>query len=112
MRQLIADVAEELEKLGITSEYRVSLAWDSTADLDIYVKNVETGEWIYYSNKESSDGNTKHNADNEGGAMPEGRKKHVENIRGANSIQSREMSQKSSQNTSCMGKIMSFSWLH
>ena len=105
-------MAEELEKLGITSEYRVSLAWDSTADLDIYVKNVETGEWIYYSNKESSDGNTKHNADNEGGAMPEGRKKNVENIRGANSIQSREMSQKSSQNTSCMGKIMSFSWLH
>ena len=112
MRQLIADVAEELEKLGITSEYRVSLAWDSTADLDIYVKNVETGEWIYYSNKESSDGNTKHNADNEGGPMPEGRKKNVENIRGANSIQSREMSQKSSQNTSCMGKIMSYSWLH
>ena len=112
MRQLIADVAEELEKLGITSEYRVSLAWDSDADLDLYVKNVETGEKIYWSNTESGDGNMKHDVDNEGGAMPEGRKKHVENIRGANSMQSREMSQKSSQNTSCMGKFLSYSWLH
>jgi len=78
--QEIADVAEELEKLGITSEYRVSLAWESTADLDIYVENVETGETVDYRSTESDDGNTTLDADNTGGAMPEGGKKHVENI--------------------------------
>merc|ERR1719361_207805 len=78
--QEIAEVAEELEKLGITSEYRVSLAWESTADLDIYVENVETGETIDYRSTESDDGNTTLDADNTGGAMPEGGKKHVENI--------------------------------
>ena len=69
-----------MEKLGITSEYRVSLAWESTADLDIYVENVETGETIDYRSTESDDGNTTLDADNTGGDMPEGGKKHVENI--------------------------------
>ena len=78
--QEIAEVAEELEKLGITSEYRVSLAWESTADLDIYVKNVETNETIDWRRKESGDGNTILDADNIGGSLPEDGKKHVENI--------------------------------
>ena len=78
--QEIAEVAEELEKLGITSEYRVSLAWESTADLDVYVENVETREKIYWASKESDDGNTILDADNMGGSLPEDGKKHVENI--------------------------------
>ena len=56
--EVIDDVAEELEKLNITSEYRASLAWMSTADLDIYVRNVDTGETIFYGNKDSEDGHT------------------------------------------------------
>ena len=78
--QVYSDVDFELAQLGITSEYRVSLSWMSTADLDIYVKNVETGEKIYYSNTESEDGNTLLDADNRGGELPEDRKTHVENI--------------------------------
>ena len=66
--------------MGITSEYRVSLAWESTADLDIYVQNVETEETIDYRSTESDDGNTILDADNTGGDMPEDGKKHVENI--------------------------------
>ena len=42
---------EELERLGITSDYRVSLEWESTADLDIYVVNDDTDEMISYRNK-------------------------------------------------------------
>ena len=78
--QEIAVVAEELAKLGITSEYRVSLAWNSTADLDIYVENVATGEIVYWSSKKSTDGNTILDADNVGGRFPAAGKKHVENI--------------------------------
>merc|ERR1712012_658796 len=37
-------VEEALAEAGITSEYRVSLAWESTADLDIYIENAATGE--------------------------------------------------------------------
>ena len=66
--------------MGITSEYRVSLSWQSTADLDIYVKNVETGEKIFWSNHKSEDDNTTLDADNTGGEMPADGKTHVENI--------------------------------
>ena len=76
----VRGVADELAELGITSEYRVSLAWASTADLDIYVQNVATGEIIYWSSKESADGNTILDVDNQGGTMPEAGKKYVENI--------------------------------
>jgi len=74
--QEVQSVEEELEKLGITSEYRVSLAWESTADLDIYVVNNETDETISYKKTTSSDGNTKLDADNGGGEQGT----HVENI--------------------------------
>ena len=66
--------------MGITSEYRVSLAWESTADLDIYVQNVQTNETIDWRRKESRDGNTTLDADNTGGSLPEDGKKHVENV--------------------------------
>merc|ERR1711988_2048724 len=49
-------VEEALAEAGITSEYRVSLAWESTADLDIYIENAATGEVIFYANKVSSNG--------------------------------------------------------
>ena len=67
---------EELERLGITSDYRVSLEWESTADLDIYVVNNDTDEMISYRKLESSDGNCKLDVDNRGGE----RGVHVENI--------------------------------
>ena len=57
-------VEEELERLGITSDYRVSLEWESTADLDIYVVNNDTDEMISYRKLESSDGNCKLDVDN------------------------------------------------
>merc|ERR1712012_174323 len=69
-------VEEELERLGITSDYRVSLEWESTADLDIYVVNNDTDEMISYRKLESSDGNCKLDVDNRGGE----RGVHVENI--------------------------------
>merc|ERR1711983_91750 len=78
--QDIVDVADTLAKLGITSEYRATLAWDSTADLDIYVQNVETAEIIYWSKKVSSDGYTSLDVDNRGGATPEEGEKWVENV--------------------------------
>ena len=59
-------VEEELERLGITSDYRVSLEWESTADLDIYVVNNDTDEMISYRKLESSDGNCKLDVDNRG----------------------------------------------
>ena len=43
-------VEEALAEAGITSEYRVSLSWESTADLDIFVKNIATGEVIFHDN--------------------------------------------------------------
>ena len=67
---------EELERLGITSEYRVSLEWESTADLDLFVVNKDSNEMISYKKTTSGDGNTKLNVDNRGGE--EG--PHVENI--------------------------------
>ena len=74
------DVAEELEKLNIKSEYRASLAWMSRADLDIYVRDVDTGEIIFYGDKESDDGNTYLDVDQLGGQLPADGKTHVENI--------------------------------
>ena len=76
----VAAVVNELEHLGIASEYRVSLAWESKADLDIYVENLETGETVNYKSRERDDGNTKLDADNTGGNMREGETKHLENI--------------------------------
>ena len=73
-------VVNELEQLGINSEYRVSLAWVSKADLDLHVENLETGEIVDYRNIESDDGTITLDADNPGGDMPEGKTKHVENI--------------------------------
>merc|ERR1719245_599733 len=78
--QEMSDVADALAKLGITSEYRATLAWESTADLDIWVQNVETDEIIYWNTKESSDGTTTLDADNKGGATPEEGEKWVENV--------------------------------
>ena len=78
--EVIDDVAEELEKLNITSEYRASLAWMSTADLDIYVRHVETGEVIFYGDKYSDDGNTYLDVDQLGGQLPADGKTHVENV--------------------------------
>ena len=69
-------VEEELEKLGITSEYRVSLEWESTADLDIYVVNEDSNEMISYKKTISGDGNTKLDVDNRGGEQG----LHLENI--------------------------------
>jgi len=74
----LAIVEEELAALGITSEYRATLAWESTADLDIYVKDVATGEVIYFSNMNGS--NAKLDVDNTGGEYPAEGEKHVENI--------------------------------
>merc|ERR1712029_840574 len=59
-----ARAVEEALAEGITSEYRVSLAWESTADLDIYIKNVDTGELLYWDLLTSEDGNTKLDVDN------------------------------------------------
>merc|ERR1719237_543364 len=78
--QEVAAVADELSKLGITSQYRASLAWGSTADLDIYVQNAQTGEIIRWSSKISNDGNTTLDADNQGGSQPEDGEKYVENV--------------------------------
>ena len=44
--EMIDEVDEVLENLNVTSEYRASLAWRSTADLDIYVKITATEELI------------------------------------------------------------------
>ena len=54
----------------------MSLAWESTADLDIYVKNVDTGELLYWGLLTSEDGNTKLDVDNRGGDHS----LHVENV--------------------------------
>ena len=69
-------VEEDLEKLGITSDYRVSLAWESTADLDIYVVNADNNEMVSYKKTKSEDGNTKLDVDNRGGEQGT----HLENI--------------------------------
>jgi len=69
-------VEEALEEAGITSEYRVSLAWESKADLDIYIENAATGEVIYYGNKESDNGAMELDIDQTAGQ--EGQ--HVENV--------------------------------
>jgi len=69
-------VEEALAAAGITSEYRVSLAWESSADLDIYVENAATGEVIFYGNKESDNGAMELDIDQQGGSDGQ----HVENI--------------------------------
>ena len=76
----LAQVEAELNALGITSEYRATLAWESTADLDIYVENVATGELIYFSTMKSDDENTVLDVDNTGGDYPAEGEKHVENV--------------------------------
>ena len=67
---------EALAAAGITSEYRVSLGWESTADLDIYIEDAATGEVIYYANKRSSNGAMELDIDQQGGSAGQ----HVENI--------------------------------
>ena len=67
---------EALAEAGITSEYRVSLGWESTADLDIYVENAATGEVIYFGNKVSSNGAMELDIDQTAGSAGQ----HVENI--------------------------------
>ena len=74
--QEVQAVEEELAKLGITSEYRASLEWDSTADLDIYVVNEDLNETISYKKTMSRDGNTQLDVDNRGGEQGT----HVENV--------------------------------
>merc|ERR1712117_920028 len=69
-------VEEALAEAGITSEYRVSLAWESTADLDIYIENAATGEVIFYANKVSSNGAMELDIDQQAGSAGQ----HVENI--------------------------------
>merc|ERR1711884_20352 len=69
-------VNETLAEAGITSEYRVSLAWESTADLDIFVENSATGEVIFYANKVSSNGAMELDIDQQAGSAGQ----HVENI--------------------------------
>jgi len=75
------EVEEILEHLNITSEYRVSLTWMSTADLDIYVKIVATGEVIKYTNKVSQDGKVDLDVDRLAGTYPSGMESRwVENV--------------------------------
>merc|ERR1711902_67301 len=69
-------VEEVLAAAGITSEYRVSLAWESTADLDIYIEDAATGEVIFYANKVSSNGAMELDIDQQAGSAGQ----HVENI--------------------------------
>ena len=69
-------VNETLAEAGITSEYRVSLAWESTADLDIFVENKATGDIIFHANKSSSNGAMELDMDERAGS--EGQ--HVENV--------------------------------
>ena len=69
-------VNETLAEAGITSEYRVSLAWESTADLDIFVENSATGDIIFHANKSSSNGAMELDMDERAGS--EGQ--HVENV--------------------------------
>ena len=75
-------VEEELEKLGITADYRVSLEWESTADLDIflvYKYNDTRGnhkETISYEKTTSDDGTITLDVDNRGAEHGT----HVENI--------------------------------
>ena len=69
-------VEEALAEAGITSEYRVSLAWESTADLDIFVENNATGEVIFHANKSSSNGAMELDIDQQAGSAGQ----HVENI--------------------------------
>ena len=78
--EMIDEVDEVLENLNVTSEYRASLAWRSTADLDIYVKITATEELIYYRSKVSADGNTYLDVDQIPSAPAAEGEPHVENV--------------------------------
>ena len=56
---MVQQVAEKVEKHGITSRFKVSLAWNTTTDLDAWIEIVGTNEWIGYSNLDSLDKNTR-----------------------------------------------------
>ena len=56
---MVQQVADKVEKHGVTSRFKVALAWESTTDLDAWVVIAGTGDRIGYSNLVSRDGNTR-----------------------------------------------------
>ena len=56
---MVQQVADKVERHGVTSRFKVALAWESTTDLDAWVVVEETGEAVGYSNLASRDGNTR-----------------------------------------------------
>ena len=56
---MVQQVAYKVEKHGVTSRFKVALAWESTTDLDAWVVIEETNENVGYSNLVSRDGNTR-----------------------------------------------------
>ncbi len=42
---------------GLNAKFAVICTWNENLDVDLYMKNIATGEWISYSNKEYSWGN-------------------------------------------------------
>ena len=56
---MVQQVADKVEKHGVTSRFKVALAWESTTDLDAWVVIAGANETIGYSNLVSRDGNTR-----------------------------------------------------
>jgi len=78
---IIDEVDDIFLDLNIISQYRASLTWKSTADLDIYVKIIATGEVIEYDYQRSQDGKVDLDVDHREGTYPTGEEKRwVENV--------------------------------
>jgi len=78
---IIDEVDDIFLDLNIISQYRASLTWMSTADLDIHVKIIATGEVIHFNNKVSRDGKVDLDVDHTEGTYPTGEENRwVENV--------------------------------
>ena len=75
----LADILALLDSLGVSSEgNKVTLAWETTADLDIYVQNLDKPAEVTSYEKDWA---ATLEVDQLGGALDDGVKAHVENIK-------------------------------